>query len=48
MKLATWISVLVLGPGALAIFVWFLVDLVRTFRSPADTPGEEPSSGESD
>jgi hypothetical protein len=27
MTLATWIAILVLGPGALAVFVWFLVDL---------------------
>ncbi len=27
MTLATWIAILVLGPGALAVFVWFLLDL---------------------
>lgn len=32
MQLATWLSVLVLGPGAIAIFVWFLMDVRRIFR----------------
>lgn len=27
MRLATWIAILVLGPGALAVFAWFLRDL---------------------
>ena len=29
MQLATWLSVIVLGPGAVGIFIWFLVDLKR-------------------
>jgi hypothetical protein len=32
MELATWLSVLVLGPGSVLIFVWFLVDLKRILR----------------
>jgi hypothetical protein len=32
MEIATWLSVLVLGPGSIAIFVWFLSDLRRIFR----------------
>ena len=31
-ELATWLSVLVLGPGSVAVFVWFLFDLKRVFR----------------
>jgi hypothetical protein len=31
MKLATWLSVLVLGPGSIAIFLWFLWDVKRIF-----------------
>jgi hypothetical protein len=30
-ELVTWLSVLVLGPGSAAIFLWFLVDLKRIF-----------------
>jgi hypothetical protein len=29
MELVTWLSVLVLGPGSVAIFVWFLLSLRR-------------------
>ena len=36
MELATWIAVLVLGPGALAVFVWFLFDLRKIF-APRNT-----------
>ena len=32
MKIATWLSVIVLGLGALAIFIWFLSDLKRILR----------------
>jgi len=31
-KVATWASVIVLGPGAVAVFVWFLRDLGRLAR----------------
>ena len=35
MQIATWLAVIVLGPGAMAIFVWFLLDLKRIFdRNP--------------
>jgi hypothetical protein len=27
MQIVTWLSVLVLGPGSVAIFVWFLFSL---------------------
>jgi hypothetical protein len=33
MQLATWLSVLILGPGSVAVFVWFLVDVKRIFGS---------------
>jgi hypothetical protein len=32
MEFVTWITVAVLGPGAVAIFVWFLLDLRRLLR----------------
>ena len=32
MTIATWLSVIVLGPGSVAIFVWFLLDLKRILR----------------
>jgi len=32
MSTLTWLSVLLLGPGAIAVFVWFLVDLRRLLR----------------
>jgi hypothetical protein len=32
MQIATWLSVIILGPGAVAIFVWFLLDLKRILR----------------
>ncbi len=32
MEIVTWLSVIVLGPGSVAIFVWFLCDLRKIFR----------------
>ena len=32
MELATWLSVLILGPGAVVIFVWFLLGVKGMFR----------------
>jgi hypothetical protein len=32
MQIVTWLSVLVLGPGSVAIFVWFLFSLRSIFR----------------
>jgi len=32
MQIATWLSVIILGPGAVAIFIWFLFDLKRILR----------------
>jgi hypothetical protein len=31
MQMVTWLSVLVLGPGSVAIFVWFLFGLREIF-----------------
>jgi hypothetical protein len=31
MKLATWLSIIALGPGSVAIFIWFLLDVKRIF-----------------
>jgi hypothetical protein len=31
MPVATWLSVLILGPGSVAVFVWFLISLRRIF-----------------
>ena len=31
-KILTYLSVLVLGPGAVAVFVWFLWDVRKLFR----------------
>jgi len=32
MAIVTWLSVLVLGPGSVAIFIWFLFSLKRILR----------------
>ena len=40
MKIATWLSVIVLGPGSVAIFVWFLLDLKRILRPDRHTDNE--------
>jgi hypothetical protein len=32
MEIATILAVAILGPGALAIFIWFLVDLKSLFK----------------
>jgi len=29
----TWLAILVLGPGSLVVFVWFLRDVRRLFSS---------------
>lgn len=31
-EFVTWASVAVLGPGSIAIFIWFLCDLRKIFR----------------
>jgi hypothetical protein len=32
MKIVTWLSVLMLGPGSVAIFVWFLFSMRDILR----------------
>lgn len=32
MDIATWIAVGILGPGATAIFIWFLLDLKNILK----------------
>ncbi len=32
MQIATWLAVFILGPGAVGIFIWFVLDLKRIFR----------------
>ena len=32
LELGTWAAVIILGPGAAGIFIWFLIDLRRIFR----------------
>ena len=46
MQWATWLTVIVLGPGAVAVFVWFVIDLVRMGRA-ADDPEMQPPNGHS-
>lgn len=29
MQLVTWLSVVILGPGAAVVFIWFLADWTR-------------------
>jgi hypothetical protein len=36
MAIVTWLSVLVLGPGSVAIFVWFLFSLRRILQRDND------------
>ena len=31
-EIVTWASVVILGPGSIAIFMWFLCDLRKIFR----------------
>jgi hypothetical protein len=33
MPIVTWLSVIILGPGSIAIFIWFLTDLKKILRS---------------
>lgn len=40
MEWATWLAVIILGPGAVAVFIWFLVDLKRILPKSKDTTGE--------
>jgi hypothetical protein len=50
MKLATWLSVLALGPGSIAIFCWFLWDVKRIFGGGRSNPstGRDPGKPSAD
>jgi hypothetical protein len=37
MKLMTWLSVIALGPGSIAIFVWFLMGVKEIFAPPDES-----------
>lgn len=44
---ATWLAVLVLGPGAVVVFVAFLRDLRRLLaEAPVDTPPDSAAPDE--
>jgi hypothetical protein len=36
LQIATWASVVILGPGSIAVFIWFLADLKRIFGRQSD------------
>lgn len=36
MEFGTWLSLLILGPGAAGIFIWFLADLRKIQRGPGE------------
>jgi hypothetical protein len=40
----TWLSVAILGPGAAAIFVWFLLDLRKIFGRHVEPPSRQGDS----
>lgn len=42
MTLLTWISIAVLGPGALAVFAWFLRDVRRVVDGEDDATSSRP------
>jgi hypothetical protein len=37
-QVVTWASVVVLGPGAIAVFIWFLRDLKRVLGRDRNAP----------
>lgn len=48
MTLVTWIAVAVCGPGALAVFLWFLADLLRLHRRHRRGSGDGGGTQESE
>ena len=34
MNILTWVAVLILGPGAVLVFIWFVVDFLKILRRP--------------
>jgi len=41
MTSATWIAIAVLGPGALAVFVWFLADVGKILNGNPESRSDE-------
>jgi hypothetical protein len=39
MEVGTWLSVVILGPGAIVIFIWFLWDFARMWREKGGDSG---------
>jgi hypothetical protein len=37
-ELGTWVSVIVLGPGSLLVFIWFAADLRSMLRRGSTPP----------
>jgi hypothetical protein len=53
MEVGTWLSVVILGPGAIVIFIWFLWDFARMFaharsHDPSDRHVETPDRHHAD
>lgn len=40
-EVITWLSVIVLGPGSIAVFVWFLLTLRKSLQETTDSPNQE-------
>lgn len=34
MSTLTWLAVMILGPGAVLVFIWFLADLLKILKRP--------------
>jgi hypothetical protein len=47
MTAATWIAILILGPGSLAVFILFLRDARKLLRNPGDRRAEPGRKGKS-
>ncbi len=45
MTVATWLAIAVLGPGALAVFAWFLHDVGRVLGPRRDSQYRSNSPG---
>jgi hypothetical protein len=45
MTAATWIAILILGPGSVAVFVFFLRDARKLLRDPDDRHGDAGAAG---
>jgi hypothetical protein len=41
--LTTWVSVVILIGGSLAVFVWFLMDAGKVLRGSGTPPPDDPS-----